>query len=646
MIIVYDVETYPNVFTLSACSLNRDDMTTWEISDRMDQRRDLWEWLRFLQHNQIEMCGFNNAHFDVHFINAIFDNPAQCNASTLYELCERIIAGIEPPIWENNRAIPQIDVFKINHFDNKSRRTSLKALEFAMRSDSVEDLPFPPGTILTSEQIGVLREYNVHDVMETREFALKCIDQIEFRRKLMDPAASLRLTGDVLNFNDTKIGKQYLIQQLGESTCYTKTETGRHPRQTHRSMIALDEVVFPYIQFNHPEFRRILEWFKNQNASDADSLFKDISATINGFTFQFGKGGIHGSVERQKFQADADNAIIDIDVTSLYPSIAIVNRLYPEHLGELFVREYSGMKALRVSYAKGTPENAMLKLALNGVYGDSGNIYSPFFDMKYLLSITINGQLLLCMLAELVMQIPGLTMIQINTDGITVHIPRSRIDEFEQLTKQWERYTLLELEQARYNRMWVRDVNSYIAESESGKCKLKGAYWYPEKPSDYSGWWHKDFSAMAVQRAVHIALIHGVSPADMIRANGDPFDFMIRGKVDSGSQLFIGEQRQQRITRYQIARDGSPIYTVRPPVAGARIGAFCKTQGVSWDQYNQHDPFVWTEGIHTKNRSVYKDRKTAIHDGWQVSECNRADRFDWKNLNHEWYIAEAEKLII
>ena len=645
MMIIYDIETYPNVFTLSACSLDRDDMTTWEISDRIDQRRELWEWLRYLQHNQIEMCGFNNVHFDVHFVNAIFDNPAQCDAPTLYVLCERIIAGTEPPIWENNRVIPQIDVFKINHFDNKSRRTSLKALEFAMRSESVEDLPFPPGTILTPEQIDVLREYNVHDVMETREFARKCTEHIEFRRKLTEPTAALRLSGDVLNFNDTKIGKQYLIQQIGESICYTKANGKREPRQSHRASVALADVIFPYIRFEHPEFNRIIEWFKDQVVTDAVGMFKDVSASINGFEFVFGKGGIHGSVERRAIESDAHHAIIDIDVTSLYPSIAIVNRMYPEHLGEVFVREYAGMKQQRISYKKGIPENAMLKLALNGVYGDSGNFFSPFFDLKYLLGTTINGQLLLCMLAERVMQVPGIELIQINTDGITVRIPRDQIATFEALTKQWEKYTCLELEQARYKRMWIRDVNNYVAEYEDGKCKLKGAYWYPATLKDYDGQWHKDFSGMVIQKSVHTALIHGIDPADMVRSCCDPFDFMMRGKADSGGKLFIGDVPQQRITRYYIARQGLPIYTKRPPVAGAILGAFCKAQAVSWDEYVRHDPMVWNPAVHTKNKSTYKERKTSLHDGWTVAECNRADRFDWSNLNYDWYINEARKLI-
>ena len=59
-------------------------------------------------------------------------------------------------------------------------------------------------------------------------------------------------------------------------------------------------------------------------------------ATLAGVDFHFGIGGVHASVENRKFQSNADYVIIDLDVTSMYPSVAIANRFAPEHLGEVF----------------------------------------------------------------------------------------------------------------------------------------------------------------------------------------------------------------------------------------------------------------------------------------------------------------------
>jgi DNA polymerase elongation subunit (family B) len=52
-------------------------------------------------------------------------------------------------------------------------------------------------------------------------------------------------------------------------------------------------------------------------------------------------------------------AIVDIDVASLYPSIAIVNKLYPEHLGIRFVEEYARLPLERKNGRKRRARNAL-----------------------------------------------------------------------------------------------------------------------------------------------------------------------------------------------------------------------------------------------------------------------------------------------
>ena len=87
------------------------------------------------------------------------------------------------------------------------------------------------------------------------------------------------------------------------------------------------------------------------------------------------------------------------------------------------------------------------------------------------MSITINGQLLLCMLTEQMLKVPGLRMIQANTDGITYLCPHEYLDHTRAVCRWWEQLTNLELEEALYNRMFIRDVNSYMAEKQDGKLK-------------------------------------------------------------------------------------------------------------------------------------------------------------------------------
>ena len=192
-------------------------------------------------------------------------------------------------------------------------------------------------------------------------------------------------------------------------------------------------------------------------------MFKDTTATVNGFEFVFGTGGIHGSVSSAVVESDEEYVILDLDVTSYYPNLAIANKFYPEHLGETFVTIYKNLFEQRKGYSKKSAESAMLKLALNGVYGDSGNPYSVFFDPLFTMKITLNGQLLLCLLTERLMTIPGLKLCQINTDGQTVRLRREYEPLLWETVNHWSKQTGLTIESAKYKMMAIADVNSYLA---------------------------------------------------------------------------------------------------------------------------------------------------------------------------------------
>ena len=53
----------------------------------------------------------------------------------------------------------------------------------------------------------------------------------------------------------------------------------------------------------------------------------------------------------------------------------------------------------------------------------------------------------------------------------------------------------------------------------------------------------------------------------------------------------------------------------------------------------------WDARIHTGNKSRHEQRELGISVGWKVMECADADDFNWSQLNYEYYIQEAEKLV-
>lgn len=645
----YDIESYPNVFTFTA--LHGDTKTVFEISNRKTDIRLLCLFLLTLRRFKCKMIGFNNLAYDYPVLHFIFMNQrVNLTAYDIYKCSKKIIntpfnRRFDNMIRHKDWIVDQIDLYKIHHFDNPSKATSLKIIEFNMIMQSVEDLPFPVESILTHPQIDVLLDYNHHDVIATRQFRELSQPQIKLREDL-----SRSLSFNVMNASDVKIGEIILINELEKQgvECYTFAEGRKRKKQTIRDSINLADVIFNNIAFERPEFQTILDYFKSKTITETKGVFKGLSATVQGLNYHFGTGGLHASVESQTVRSDEQYQLIDVDVASYYPNLAIVNKLFPAHLGEKYCDAYLEIYKTRKTFKKGTAENEAFKLALNGAYGGSNNKYSPFFDSQYTMSITINGQLLLCMLAEQMLKTPGLKMVQCNTDGITYLCPHEYIEHTKDVCGWWEQLTGLELESVMYDSMHIRDVNNYIAVS-ADKVKRIGAYAYEtaiENPGTRELPHHKNWSARIVAMVAEDALVYDYDIKKTVPGHFGVYDFLLRTKVPRNSYLELGGEIVPNIIRYYISKKGQFLEKVMPP-AGPE-GTYKRANGLTDQYYNQiltETGDTWDERIHTKNKSIYEERRIGIHTGQKIKLCNNLDDFDPSDIDYDWYIKEAEKLV-
>ena len=667
--IVYDIECFPNVFTFNAYSLFDDWESTWEISEFRDDRQALFQFFWYCHQNHIPMIGFRNVPYDYPVIHFLYHKP-NATYPEIYAKSYSIINSddqFEHTIWDNQFFAPQIDLSSINHFDNNAKRTSLKALEINMRSQNVIDMPLTVETFLTQDQTNcILVPYNKHDTSETKKFAHFCMPAIKFRISMID-----QLGRECVNYNDSKIGSKLLEMRLGDAICYDRSTGRKVKRQTVRSVIFLNEIIFPYVRFNNPEFQRILDFMRAQVLKPSDmvvemsnvkvstkGVFKGLKAIVEGVEYKFGTGGIHGSVSNQKITAQGDWIIRDIDVKSLYPNIAIQNGLYPEHLGQRFIEEYAKLPKERAEWqkkkGKKCPEANSMKLASNGTYGNSNSPYSIFFDTQFTMTITINGQLMLAMLIEKMILVPTLKIIQANTDGISYFIHRDYEHMVVQICREWEQLTKLSLEGVEYSRMFIADVNNYIAEETDGTLKQKGRYWHPDPLDHFNSIsqsqppaWHKDLGNIVSIRAAVASMVKGIDIETYIKLHSDPFDFMLRYKCQKRDNLYVGELKVQNTTRYFMSRAGGKMLKISP--ARGPEGQFKKANNVSQTEYDNimlQTGGQWDERVCTKNKSRYASVSTGVQTGYLVTECNDASDFDWSNINYDWYVTEARKLLI
>jgi hypothetical protein len=684
---IWDLETYPNIFSFSAINEHGEDEQVFEMSTRKNEAERMFEFLDMLHKKKHRLVGFNNLGFDypiLHDLLSVRDKAVTVSGRAVavraYKKAQALIReqdGFAKTIKTSDEYVKQVDLYKIYHFDNRARATSLKMLEFNMKSDNIEDLPYPVGTELSDDQMDVLLKYNMHDVKQTLAFYNHSKGLIKFREELTE-----KYSRNFLNHNDTKIGKDYFIMRLEEQmpgSCYIRNGGSFKINQTKRSVINIKDCLFNYYDFLRPEFQLVLDWFAKQSITETKGVFSEIEEhdlgdlaayadmttvkkkfkaeptedelaefkqehplgwveknelkakkkgvaqysywkcwksadTLNvrvaGFRFDFGTGGIHGSVSDTVISENEYFSIIDADVSSMYPNIAIANRVFPEHLSEKFCDIYQDVYEQRKSYPKGSAENAMLKLALNGVYGDSNNKYSPFFDPQYTMTITINGQLSLCLLAEKLMDIEGLSIIQVNTDGVTVKMPRSKRDQYDRVCDLWQKQVGLQLEYAEYSKMFIRDCNNYTAVYTDGKVKRKGAYQYEGLG------WHQDQGGLVIPMAAEAAMLHGVSVETFIKSHKNKYDFLLRTKVPRSSKLVMvmddgTELQQQNICRFYACNAGGSLVKIMPPLT------------------EEAEP-----------------RRIGIGEGFGMWTCNDISDFTWKDIDYKYYIDAAEKLVI
>ena len=620
---VYDIECLSNLFTYTGYRYKEDKWYQFVICK---WRNDYQELIKHLTTNKILQIGFNNENFDYPIIHHLINNYNKYSnalgqeiATGSYEKAQNIINQEYSTIADKNKFIRQLDLYKIWHFDNNARRTSLKDLEIAMCMENVEEMPIEHTTWCKEGDENCILEYNKNDVEATYKFLLVTLgrtdyslykgkDKIDLRKKLAN-----KFHIPCLNYPDVKIGEQLIIKlysdKLGIDSYDLKKRGG-----TSRESIALKDCIPSWANFKTKEFNEIKQKFQNTVITNIKGSFNE-SVIFHRTKLDYGTGGLHSCIKPGVYSADDYWTIIDEDIGSLYPSLAIQLHLYPEHLGPAFLDIYDkDIVSVRLSEKKKPKKERDLvimegyKLAANGIYGKSGEETSILYDPLYTMKTTIGGQMFLSLWTEkLVEAIPEIKFIQHNTDGITYLCPRKDIEKAKAVGEEMTKLTGLYIEDNIYTKFVVRDVNNYLAVYENGDIKFKGCF---EIDKEY----HKDPSMRIVSIAVKNYFVDNIPVKDTIYNHNNIFDFCLRLKTNSKSIPYykyldsngkVITEKLDRTTRYYISNSG---------------------------------------GILLKD---FGSKLTGVNVGYNVTLFNKYIEKDIKNydLNYNFYISEAMKII-
>lgn len=535
-------------------------------------RNDFTSFMEFLKENSKKgerHISFNGLGFDAQITEYCLKHekewsklPPERIAHEIYKKAQLVITKSNNKEWldfyEAKMKIPQIDVFKLNHWDNPAKRSSLKWIQFSMDWHNLQDMPIHHTTpIKTQDELDDVVHYCINDVKSTKEILHLSKGQIKLRNNLTQ-----EYDINLFSASEPRISKELFLHFLSNEMGVDKKQI-KYAR-TNRSSIPVKDIILPYVKFNTPEFKGLYDAYMNL-VVDPKKTKGAFKYTINkdGVKVDFGLGGLHGCRESGVYEATEGMTIMSSDVVSYYPNLVIQNKWSPGHLPkETFCTLYEWFFKERKKIPKSDPRNYVYKIILNSTYGLSNDKHSFLYDPQLTMQVTINGQLSLMMLHEMIMErIPGAIPLMQNTDGLETMIPTEHIEEYMKLCKEWEEITKLKLEHDEYKKLILADVNSYIAIYKDGKTKCKGRFEFEDLAL------HKNKSHLIVAKALYAFFVNDVPPETFISKNRNIFDYCI-GKKIKGNWRFVekgvkeGEYVEtdlQPTIRYYVSKKGSKI---------------------------------------------------------------------------------------
>ena len=565
---VMDYETLSNCFIAVFEDIKSEEQEIFVVHE---SKNDIVKLLTFLMRNinyDEWHVSFNGLGFDSQITEHILQNADTLLEWSGEDIAKFVYSKAQDTIRRQNEneflefsprdlQIKQVDVFKLNHWDNPAKRSSLKWIQFSMDWKNIIDMPIHHSSMIKADQIDSIITYCINDVKSTKQIMKLSKSQIDLRGTLTEEYGI-----DLYSASEPRISKELFMYFLSKETGIKKYDLRQ--LRTKRDKIVVKDIILPYIKFKTAPFEKLLDKFNDVVIYPGETKggFK-YSVQYKGMKTDFGLGGIHGARTSKVYKSTADTVIMTSDVTSFYPNLAIRNKWAPAHLPkEEFCNLYEWFFEERKKIPKKDPKNYVYKIILNSTYGLSNDENSFLYDPEFTMRITINGQLSLSMLYEMICEeIPEAVPLMQNTDGLETIIPRDKVKKYMEICKRWEEMTLLQLEHDTYSKIVLGDVNNYIAVTEKGEAKCKGRFEFNNLAL------HKNKSFLIIPKAIYNYFVNDTDPETFLNENQNIFDYCGGVKIKGDWKFYehsivngIFEKKPlQHTIRYFISNSGSKI---------------------------------------------------------------------------------------
>ncbi|MDL2301829.1 ERF family protein [Lachnospiraceae bacterium OttesenSCG-928-D06] len=482
--------------------------------------------------------GFNSKHYDQYIMKAV---ACGCTPQEVKQVNDYIIGGNQG--WE----CPLLNgfYFTFNNVDIKDDMQmglSLKAIEGHLGVSVKEStVPFDLDRPLTQEELEETIYYCKHDVDTTERL-------IDIRKDYLKNKVQI---GRLAGVSDAKA-----MGMTNAKLTAAMLSASKKPHDDERKYTYPEKLKREYIPQEVFDF---FDLMYDESLSDKEVFSGKLEFSIGECPGVVGYGGIHAAIPNYFFEEHDHRVIKNKDVASYYPHLMTLcgytSRNIPS--AETFENVLETRMKAKASGDKATA-NA-LKLVVNTTYGALLNQYNDLYDPLMGRSVCITGQLFLMELAQhLYRDIPGLKIVQLNTDGIMVECDTTDLAKLDEICDEWQSRTGFELEEDSVVRIAQKDVNNYVEVQPDGKSKAKGGYLV--KGVSTVGAFNINNSCCVVATALKEFFVNGTPVEETINNCEDIFQFQIVAKAGAKyreAYHVVGEEKQsvQKVNRVYATAD-------------------------------------------------------------------------------------------
>ena len=566
VVIVYDIEIFPNVFHCTCKDTETNKLYFFEISNRKNQLIQLVDFFFYKNTGDKIFCGYNNKHYDDVIINYLIDFYYKMDTLTydkicksLFNLSHTIVTSEEGDIskfkrWKYAKYFYSMDLLTML-FSSKLR-VGLKEMQVTMHYKNVEEYSGNFDDVLKDSEIDDMIQYNINDVESTTELLNRLSDDVQLRLFIEKEYGIDALSMDSVKFGETILLKKY-CEETKLSEQYVKT------LRSPMDYIPLKDVILPFISYKNPKLQDVLKDMKSQIVYSKERKGYEKKFVLSDVCYSVGVGGIHSLHTPKIFIPNANEYIGHSDVASMYPSFIIKYKWIPRHLGKEFWQVYSQIYKERIEakHSGQKLKNLALKLTLNSVTGKMQQETSWMYDPFSVFKIRINGQLILLMLVDRLLEL-NCKIVQVNTDGVMYIAQETQRNAVQEAVHEVEQLSQLTFESDDYEAFYQYAINDYFGVekgfSQSHNPKLiekKGMFITDPRLG-------KGLAPAIIPKAVINYFLTKQPTSEYIKKSKDIKDFLMYQRVDKKFKVIHGDKPVQRINRFYASTNDYSLFKV------------------------------------------------------------------------------------